>query len=277
MIMDQKVEYFKLPFYKRLFSLVIDAMLSIMLFTILLIPISSVYSPKIDNDKTINECLIKMNEILLDSGLFVLDDSGVITPVVTDESIEQGYKYMDDDNTYKQIKIDSELFINENNVLIEVGSEEEMKVFYEENWNKIYIKVRQTEEFSYYNEQYIKVINEHTSVTYVISIIITVTIFFLIIPLINKNGRTIAKIIFKITVIDDEYRRANKLNIFLRQFFLILSIFSFFPAIISLVLVLLSKKGKTLHGILSATRLIDSNIYDSMLKKVNNKKGGDYR
>ena len=274
MIMDQKKDEYKLPFYKRLFALVIDVSISIILFTILLMPISSIYSNKINNDKKISELTIKMNEILLDSGLFVLNDKGIMNPSVDDESIENGYEYINDAKTYKQIKIDSELFKSEDDILIEIGTKEEMEKFYNENWMKVYVEVRKIEEFSLYNEQYEKLIDEYTSETYVISIIITVTILFLIVPLFNNKGRTVAKMIFKITVIDDNYGKVNKLNMFLRQFFLIISVFSLFPAAVSMVISLFTKRGKTIHGLLSATRVIDSNIYDSMLKKVNNKKGG---
>ena len=274
MIMDRKNEEYKLPFYKRLFSLVIDISISMMLFTLLLIPISNVYSNKINNDEKINELTIKMNEILLDSGLFVLNSNGFMDPNVTDDSIENGYEYIDDFKTYNQIKIDSELFKLENNVFIEIGTKEVMEKFYNENWMKIYVEVRKTDDFALYNTQYEKIIDEYTSETYVISIISTVTILFLIIPLLNKNGRTLAKMFFKITVIDDNYGKVNKLNIFLRQFFLIMSIFSFFPAIVSIIIVLFTKKGKAIHGLLSATRVIDTNIYNTIQKKANNKKGG---
>ena len=60
-----------------------------------------------------------MNNILLESELFVINDQGSLEEDISDESIIKGYNYFNDLSTYLDIKEKSELFIFENEEYIE--------------------------------------------------------------------------------------------------------------------------------------------------------------
>ena len=134
MVMDEKVEYFKLPFYKRLSAIFIDFSFAIVLFTFFLIPISNIMSNRIAKNEEIRESMIQMNEILIDSGLFVMGEDGRIVEKINDEAISEGYEFINDPESYLTIKSESDLFSYENGSYIEVGNEEDLNKFYKDNW-----------------------------------------------------------------------------------------------------------------------------------------------
>ena len=137
----------------------------------------------------------------------------------------------------------------------------------------MYSKVVNTEEYKKNNDIYIEIMNEHSGVTYAISIISSIVILMLIVPLVNKRGGTIAKIIFKISVVTDDYSYASRMHIFIRQFLMLFSIVTVIPFVISIATVLFEKRGKALHDFVSLTRLVDSNLLKGiLLEKEKNKK-----
>ena len=72
----------------------------------------------------------------------------------------------------------------------------------------------------------------------------------------------------KVSVITDYYEKPRKLQIFIRQFFFILFTFSFIPIIVSLILSMFNRRGKTLHDYISLTRTIDSGVGKIILGKM---------
>lgn len=281
MVMDEKVEYFKLPFYKRLSALMIDLSMIVVLFTIFLLPISSIISNRINKNEELQQCVLEMNEILLDSGLFIkveVEDENngktvyEVREEISDNSITNGAQYLGLKDDYFKLKEESGLFEYNNGEYIEIGEKTELDKFYDEAWKNYYNKVIKTEEYVTYNQRYAEIMNGYTSSTYAISSVISIAILFLIIPLCNKSGKTLGKLLFKISVINDFYEKPNKLQVFVRQFFFVILNFLFIPAILSLVISLFEKRGKSLHGYISSTRLIDSNVEKILIEKMKNKK-----
>ena len=265
MIMDEKVEYYKLPFYKRMSAMFIDISVLILLFTILLFPISSIISNQIAKNEKIGESMRMMNNILLESELFVINDQGSLEEDISDESIIKGYNYFNDLSTYLDIKEKSELFIFENEEYIEVGTKEELNKFYKDNWKIIYERIVTSSEYDKYNQVYIEEMNRYNAITYSSDLIICLVLLFITIPLFNKKGKTIGKFIFKIDVVNDTYEVCNKLQLFVRQFFFSLFLLlSIITLPISLVLVLFTKKGKALHDYIAISRVIDSLVLKGM-------------
>lgn len=268
MVMDEKVEYFKLPFYKRLSAIFIDFSFAIVLFTFFLIPISNIMSNRIAKNEEIRESMIQMNEILIDSGLFVMGEDGRIVEKINDEAISEGYEFINDPESYLTIKSESDLFSYENGSYIEVGNEEDLNKFYKDNWYVVYQKVVASSEYDKYNQIYIKNMDNYTALTYSINILACASILFIIIPIFNKSGKTIGKMFMKVSVINDYYEKPNKLQVFVRQFFFVLFTFSFIPLLVSFVLTLFTKKGKSLHDLISMTRLIDSGVEKILIEKM---------
>ena len=135
-----------------------------------------------------------------------------------------------------------------------------MNNFYLENWKMVYEKVVALDVYDQYNKVYIEEITKYSVITYSIAILSSVIVLFVIIPLFNKNGRTLGKMFFKINVVDENYEKVNKLQIFIRQFFFILCTLTIIPLIVSIVISLFEKRGKTVHGYISMTRLIDATM-----------------
>lgn len=263
MIMDEKVEYYKLPFYKRLTSIIIDIMFIVILFTLFLFPVSKVMENRLNENEKLSECIDNMNDILIDSGLFIYTEKGMKEDI-SDEGIIKGYTYLNDLNSYLSIKDESGLFEYKNDTYVEVGNEEDLNKFYKDNWKIIYDKIVASDEYSKYNKVYIEIMDEHSGITYAISLLSVVVILMFIIPVIDKRGRTLSKMIFKISVVNDDYEYVNRMNIFIRQFLFIFSCIIVIPFVISIAMVLFERRGKSLHDYISFTRLID----DSILKKI---------
>ena len=261
--MDEKVEYYKLPFYKRLTSIFMDIMFVLFLFTLFLFPISKLLENRLNKNEALIESVNNMNDILLDSGLFILTIDGMKEDI-SDEGIIKGYTYLNDLNSYLSIKDESGLFEYKNDTYVEVGNEEDLNKFYKDNWKIIYDKIVASDEYSKYNKVYIEIMDEHSGITYAISLLSVVVILMLIIPVIDKRGRTLSKMIFKISVVNDDYEYVNRMNIFIRQFLFIFSCIIVIPFVISIAMVLFERRGKSLHDYISFTRLID----DSILKKI---------
>ena len=280
MIMDEKIEYFKLPFYKRLSSIIIDFSIIVVAFTIFLLPISSIMGKRLTNNVELKECVVAMNEMLLESGLFIKkevidEESGEVAyeviEEITDQAITAGSEYLGMQEEYEKLKDESGLFVYENEQYIEVGTKEDLDKFYKEAWNTFYSELINSESYSSYNKKYAQIMTSNTTTTYTISIVISASLFFVIFPLLNKNGKTLGKLLFKISVVTDNYEKPNKLQVFIRQFFFVVLNFLILPAIISVVISLFEKRGKSLHDYISSTRLIDSNVEKILKEKMKNK------
>lgn len=98
------------------------------------------------------------------------------------------------------------------------------------------------------------------------STLVSELVFFLIIPLILKNGQTLGKKIQRLYVTDDAYIKIKFLNIFLRFIVIyilgtIASMFTYgIPLVLAFILMCVTKDHRTVHDYLSATRVIEKDM-----------------
>ena len=261
--MDEKVEYYKLPLYKRIISLVMDISFVVILFTFFLFPVSKILESRLNKNEVLMESIDNMNDILLDSGLFIFNENGVMVEDISDKGITNGYIYLGKLDEYLSIKNDSELFKLENDTYIEIGTEEEILKFYKDNWLVVYNKVVLLDSFVENNKVYVEIMDEHSGITYTISIVASIGILILIIPFIDKKGRTVSKMLFKISVVDEDYENFTRMQIFV----MLVSVITILPLVISITTIMFEKRGKSLHDYISFTRLVDSNLQKTILEE----------
>ena len=139
--------------------------------------------------------------------------------------------------------------------------------FYKENWNIALSFIKQRDDYKYYDAIYQDIYQEYTENLLSWPALISVIGLLIILPFVNKDGKTIGKFIFKISVSDLDLETSNKLQIFMRKFFFVISIVTVLPLIVSFLLSLFNKDGRTIHDYLSKTRLIDSKVKKILLDK----------
>ncbi len=102
-----------------------------------------------------------------------------------------------------------------------------------------------------------------------ISLIIAVTILYLVLPLILKNGQTLGKKMMGLKVVNKkDGSRVNFVTVIIRffafavlEFFLSITLNIFYlPIIISLVIMIVNKQGQSLHDLLARTVVVDIEI-----------------
>lgn len=266
MVMDEKVEYFKLPFYKRLSSIFIDIMCAFTLFILLLLLFSMIIPSYMNKDDELNDSLINREKIVFQSNLYVIENNRYVASY-EDENIIKGFEYTNNLEIYLENKEESELFVYENGEYIENATQEELDKFYKENWNIALSFIKQRDDYKYYDAIYQDIYQEYTEKLLIWPALISVIGLLIILPFVNKDGKTIGKFIFKISVSDLDLETSNKLQIFMRQFFFVISIVTVLPLIVSFLLSLFNKDGRTIHDYLSKTRLIDSKVKKILLDK----------
>ena len=142
-----------------------------------------------------------------------------------------------------------------------------MKKFYKENWTIAKKYIEETDEFKIYDEPYKKRMKLYLEVSLVVPAFISIIGLLIVVPFFNKDGKTISKYMFKISVVNENLENLNRLQIFTRQFFFVLSIFTLIPMVISLIMYMFSERGKTLHDYVSLSRVIDSNVKKALDKR----------
>ena len=266
MIMDEKVEYYKLPFYKRVTSVFMDIMLTFSLYLLLLLLAAVVVPNIMNNDSKLASYTSGRSVILYESNLYEIVDNKLVE-VYEDDNIQNGFIFTGNFDKYNENKEKSKLFIVEDGQYIENGTEEELKKFYKENWTIAKKYIEETDEFKSYDEPYKKRMKLYLEVSLVVPAFISIIGLLIVVPFFNKDGKTISKYMFKISVVNENLENLNRLQIFTRQFFFVLSIFTLIPMIISLIMYMFSERGKTLHDYVSLSRVIDSNVKKALDKR----------
>lgn len=266
MIMDEKVEYYKLPFYKRVTSVFMDIMLTFSLYLLLLLLAAVVVPNIMNNDSKLASYTSGRSGILYESNLYEIVDNKLVE-VYEDDNIQNGFIFTGNLDKYNENKEKSKLFIVEDGQYIENGTEEELKKFYKENWTIAKKYIEETDEFKSYDEPYKKRMKLYLEVFLVVPAFISIIGLLIVVPFFNKDGKTLSKYMFKISVVNENLENLNRLQIFTRQFFFVLSIFTLIPMIISLIMYMFSERGKTLHDYVSLSRVIDSNVKKALDKR----------
>lgn len=273
---------------KRVLAFVVDFSLTI-IFTILLA--SLVTNPIFSKILNSDELSVQYEQRILDSGLYEKVD-GILLPIdetynETTQSKEQFINYLDDKLTY--------FYTNESfscsNIEYFNNLKLENRLFtLDESTNTIiYSSVATTDDLlSFYYEAVDDAINNvlseddivaHTSINIILNtlygiilaFLISLSLFYLVIPLINKRKGTFGKIIFKIGVVNlNNCKIASNLQVLVRfaVFFLecVLSLFTFGVVILlSFTITLFTKNDKSFHDLAANTTLVDLKYYDEKL------------
>lgn len=266
MIMDEKVEYYKLPFYKRVTSIMMDFMLVITLFIFLLLGFTAVVPNIMNNDLKLKEYSSERSKFLFNTDLYEIVD-GELKEIYEDDNIARGYDFSGNLDKYNEKKLESGLFFLENNTYVETGSKEELEKFYKTNWTIARNYIMEMEGYKYYDNLYQEKLQSYIAFTVVTPIIVSLISLLILVPFFNKDGKTLGKMLFKISVVNDDLEPTNRLQIFMRQFFFVLFFVTIIPSIVSLVMYLLTEKGKTLHDKITLSRVIDSNVRKVLLER----------
>lgn len=266
MIMDEKVEYYKLPFYKRVTSIMMDFMLVITLFIFLLLGFTAVVPNIMNNDLKLKEYSSERSKFLFNTDLYEIVD-GELKEIYEDDNIARGYDFSGNLDKYNEKKLESGLFVLENNTYVETGSKEELEKFYKTNWTIARNYIMEMEGYKYYDNLYQEKLQSYIAFTVVTPIIVSLISLLILVPFFNKEGKTLGKMLFKISVVNDDLEPTNRLQIFMRQFFFVLFFVTIIPSIVSLVMYLLTEKGKTLHDKITLSRVIDSNVRKVLLER----------
>lgn len=266
MIMDEKVEYYKLPFYKRVTSIMMDFMIVVTLFIFLLLGSTAIVPNIMNNDTDLQQYNSERSKFLYNTDLYEIID-GKIQEVYEDDNIARSFEFSGNLIKYNENKEASGLFSFENNKYIEKGTSEELEKFYKNNWLIARNYIMSMEEYTYYDNLYQEKMENYLSFTIVIPIVISIISLLILVPFFNKDGKTIGKMLFKISVVTDDLEPTNRLQIFMRQFFFVLFTITIIPSIVSLIMYLFTSKGKTLHDQITLSRVIDSNVKKVLLSR----------
>ncbi len=276
-----EIEYDYVPLYKRFFSAIIDIFITIFLALILTLSSLFIYT----NTSIYKESISSINTVIEDSSLYIKSNEEYI--LISDyyennKTISNNEKRKDLEKrvNYFYINLNCYSGISSfgNNLLNELKLEYGNNLFYkDEISNEIKEKVDALDKD--FVEFYIYIINENAIgyllqndiyknetnkififqiILLVSSIIISVLIFYLFIPLIIKRGnKTIGKLIFRfgnLKVNGFSLSKKDFLIKFLYFFFLefLLSLFTFFiPLLISIGMMIFSISHQNLNEYLS--------------------------
>lgn len=269
MIMDEKVEYYKLPLYKRATALMMDFMTVFITFVLFAVLFASIIPNFMNKDEELKEYNSKRNVFIHNTDLYEIVDKEVVA-IYEDDNITRSFEFSGHLDIYLKNKEESNLFIYENGQYIESGSKEELDKFYQNNWLIARKYIEQMDGYKYYNDLYQEKMATYTAIVYAVPSLISIIGLIMIVPFFNKDGKTLGKMLFKISVVNDDLEPLNRLQIFMRQFFFVLFIMLIIPSIISLIMFLFNEKGKTLHDYITLSRPIDSNVKKALLNRKKN-------
>lgn len=271
MVMDEKKEYYKLPFYKRLTSVMVDFMLTFTMFVLLVLLFATFVPNLMNKDEELKSYYSEMTTFLYNTDLYGINNEGVVA-IYEDDNIYNAFEFSNHLDVYLENKEKSGLFTLIDNSYIEKGSKEELDAFYKDNWELAKRYIENMDGYRVYNELYQDKVQDYLGLSIAVPLLVSVLIIFIVIPFINPDGKTIGKKLFHISVVTDDLKPTNRLQIFSRQFFFVLFTMTVIPSIVSLVMYMFKANGKTLHDSISLSRVIDSNVKKVLLNPIKKEK-----
>ena len=273
---------------KRVLAFIVDFSLTI-LFTVFLA--SLVTNPIFAKVLNSDELTIQYEQRILESGLYEKVD-GILISI--DETFDETKQTKEEFIQYLDLKL-TEFYSNPDftcsNIEYFNNLKLDNKLFkLDETTNTIvYSSVATTDELmTFYYDAMADTINNvlsnddivaHTSINIILNtlygvilaLLISISLFYLLIPLINKRKGTFGKILFKIGVVNlSDFKFASNMQVIVRfaVFFLecILSIFTFgVVLLLSFTITLFTKNDKSLHDLAANTSLVDLKYHDLKL------------
>ena len=263
--------YIKASIFKRFTAFIGD--LFILIMGVMLI--SAIVSPLTTGSDKYIEAKTQYDQLCLESKLYEEKDGKV---VLIKENIDQALTYFyslyDQEygvaETYNAIKAKSSLFTYDstNEVYVEVGSELELKTFYE---NALYEAVNLHNQFEAVTPHR-NIITTFGLISMLTSICIPGIIFFYVVPLLSKGKSTICKRVLGLTYISERSKNhqvsklAYTLNFFL--FALVCSIGYGILLLVNAAFIFFNYKGQSFCDYNTGLILVDKNQFFSNSQKV---------
>lgn len=275
--MNEKINAVYCGHKKRIFAFLLD-FLCVLILTINL----NIYAflPIVNNSMNVISIENDYYNDLADSELYIIEDGKCVSIVVSakenfsnesdyinflDSSLIKFYNnknYEGNDITlYNESKFNSKLYVYENNsfTIAENVKNADLIVFLENEINKAN-NILSNQNFI--KNKYIKILSLRTFAI-ILSFTISMMIFYLLVPLLNKKGQTLGKYLLNIAVIDNVEKVIIKKHQTILRFILIyfeyvIALLTFSALfLISFALTIFSKKNYSLHDFICKTTTID--------------------
>ena len=304
--MRQTIQFQRVSLFRRICSIIFDGIIAVCLFVLLFAcvgqPIVSRATPYNEIYEKYNNYLVETNLFIY----YVENDAVSVVSTDHDKNInnfclylEQNGKevyYKDDKQSfnferYYQLKYEKSninpslegepLFIyneendsfkdniyvidQEGNFTSEVNTElsSQVRDFYQEIVNDLASDILEFEQVKEYTQK----LTALTLLMFFISIIPTILVIYLLIPLLNKDGTTIGKKMLQMRLIDSKSgKNARKFQLFIRFIFfslinVALGIFTYGISIfVSILMMFFNKQRQTIHDVIAGTIIVCNNF-----------------
>ena len=270
--MKQVVEYKKSPLLRRVAALFIDIL--VVLLSVLII--DSIATTPIFNAATdYDEMYQELNDTLVESRLYKYDADGFIIIIEDnfDESLKHFYEKYDSLDNYYTLKENSGYFdydsLTGEWVKKDDALDKDVKIFYMTTAanarNNILLKDENVMHLFTKLEAY-------NFVMFIINLFVALTIAFLIVPLLSKNGSTVGMKPFYLEVVERKNgENATKLQLLFRyliviSMYILASYYLFgLPLIVSALMILFTKERLSLCDLLCSNYVVDSGKYEAKI------------
>ena len=267
--MKQVVEYKKSPLLRRLAALFIDIV--VVLFAALIID-SIATTPIIDAATDYDEKYQELNDVLVESHLYKYDEEGYI--IVIDDNYDTNLKYFyekyDSLENYYSLKESSGYFNYDDAtgewVKKEDALDKDVKIFYiiavDKAINHILLEEESVSALVAHLEAY-------NFIKFAVDLFIGLTISFLIVPILSKDGSTVGMNPFFLQVVEKKNgENATKLQILFR-YLIVISLYVLasiylvgLPLIISALTIMFTRERLSLCDLLCSNYVVDSGKYE---------------
>lgn len=249
---------------KRFGAFLLDIFTIILLFSLLYSGFAQIFI----RTKAFKEATEKMNEILVDSNLYVYDEEDhnlvhVVKEEDYDVAIEKYYvDYLNDKEAYDLLMEESNLFNNVDGDYIKKESvmDNEVLNFYKEVIGNAIINIKQNDEYKFCYAVNMNYVFYNLFLSFILSFML----FIGLIPCIMKRRTTIGQRVMNLAVVNMENDKFITKTQSLFKCFIILIVevgLSFVafgvPFIVSLLFIIFRKDNCSYHDLLSYSKVID--------------------
>ena len=267
--MKQVVEYKKSPLLRRFAALLIDVLVALLA---LLLVDALITTPIFNATTNYDEMYQELNDALVESRLYKYDEEGYIIQIEDnyDENLKYFYENYDSLDNYYTLKENSGYFdYNDQTgewVKKDDALDKDVKIFYMTTAanarNNILLKVEHISNLFSQLEAY-------NFLMLIINLFVGLTIAFLVVPLLSKDGSTVGMKPFYLQVVEKKNgENATKLQILFR-YLIVISLYvlaSYYlfglPLIVSMLMVIFTKERMSLCDLLCSNYVVDSGKYE---------------
>ena len=272
--MKQVVEYKKSPLLRRIAALFIDVL--VVLFAALII--DSIATTPIFNAATdYDEKYQELNDLLVDSHLYKYDSEGYIIVIDDnyDANLKHFYEKYDSLENYYTLKENSGYFdYNDQTgewVKKDDALDKDVKIFY-------IIAVDQAIDNILIKEENVSALFAHLEaynfMIFAINLFVGLTVAFLVVPILSKNGSTTGMKPFYLQVVDRKNgENATKVQILFR-YLIVIALYVLascyligLPLILSAAMIVFTKERLSLCDLLCSNYVVDSGKYEGKISE----------